>query len=40
MKGRMMGQMTMDDRANGWKGQPDTTASTQNQGYYISTYDA
>jgi len=26
----------MDDRTDGWKGRPDTTASEQNQGYYIS----
>jgi hypothetical protein len=28
----------MDDGTNGWKRRPDTTASGQNQGYYISRY--
>jgi hypothetical protein len=30
--------MTTDDGTDGWKGRPDTTASGQNQGYYISRY--
>jgi len=42
MKGQMrrwmMGQMTTNDGTDGWKGQPNTTASGQNQGYYISRY--
>jgi len=25
-----------DDRTDGWNGQPNITASEQNQGYYIS----
>jgi hypothetical protein len=36
MMGRMMGWMMTDDRTDGWKGRPDTIASGQNQGYYIS----
>jgi hypothetical protein len=28
-----------DDETDGWKGQSDTTASGQNQGYYISRYN-
>jgi hypothetical protein len=27
-----------DDGTDGWKGRPNTTASRQNQGYYISRY--
>jgi len=38
MRRRIMGRMTMDDETNGWKGRLDTTASRQNQGYYISKY--
>jgi len=34
-RGRMMGRMTTDDGMDGWKGQPNTTASGQNQRYYI-----
>jgi hypothetical protein len=34
----MMGRMTTDDGTDGWKGRPNTTASGQNQGYYISRY--
>jgi len=36
MKGRMMGRMTTNDGTDGWKGRPDTTASGQNQEYYIN----
>jgi len=36
MRERMMGWMMTNDRTNGWKGRPNTTASEQNQGYYIS----
>jgi len=28
----------MDDGMDGWKGRPDTIASGQNQGYYISRF--
>jgi len=28
--------MTTDDGTDGWKGRPNTTASGQNQGYYIN----
>jgi hypothetical protein len=38
MRGRMMGWMTTDDGADGWKGRLNTTASGQNQGYYINRY--